>query len=340
MMKIAKRTLKIAGTGIIVMVVAGLIWFMSGEGVDEPGHIQWGATFFPQQATDLGLDWPKVYLALLDDMKVRNFRLAVPWNMVEQERGKYDFSSVDWMLSEAKKRDAKVLLAVGRKLFRWPECHDPSWMQELLSQAEVDKETLRFLSDAIEHFKGSSAIVAWQVENEPGFPFGECHFDAPSKDLFKQEVALARSLDSRPVASTDSGELASWLGFSSQVDHLGISLYRVTENPMWGRFYYPMRPGFYLKKAKLAQAINKNIQKVFISELQLEPWAIVPLSKMTLAQQFESMNFNRTQSTIEYAKRTGFDEIYIWGVEWWYWLRQEQNDGRFWELGKSLMKAY
>jgi len=337
MKKSAKRILKIAGAGIVVFGVAFSIWFMSGEGVEEPKDIQWGVTFFPRQAQDLGLDWPQVYLALLDDMKVRQFRLAVPWSMVEQEKGEYDFSSVDWMVSEAKKRDAKVLLAVGRKLFRWPECHDPQWIYEY-KQEEIDEATLRFVHDSVEHFKQYDNIIAWQVENEPGFPFGECHQDPPSKELFKQEVAIVRSLDSRPVASTDSGELASWLGFSSEVDQLGISLYRVTENPMWGRFYYPMRPGFYQKKTKLAMALNKNLQKVFLSELQLEPWAIVPLQYMTLKQQFDSMNFARTQSTIEYAKRTGFDEIYIWGVEWWYWLKAEHSDSRFWDLGKNLMQ--
>ena len=338
MRKIVRRTLKITGTTIVVIIVVISIWFMSGEGVEDPGEITWGVTFFPQQAQDLGLDWPQVYLALLDDMKVKNFRLAVPWNMIEQERGKYDFSSVDWMLSEAKKRDAKVLLVVGRKLFRWPECHDPEWIHDI-SKENIEQETLNFLQKSIEHFKDYDNIIAWQVENEPGFSFGECHYGIPSKDLFKREVELVRSIDpERPITSTDSGELASWLSFSSHVDNLGISLYRVTENPMFGRFYYPMRPGFYQKKANIVKAINKNVEKVFLSELQLEPWAIVPMSEMTLSEQFDSMSFKRTQSTINYAKRTGFDEIYIWGVEWWYWLAQEHGDSRFWELGKILMQ--
>ena len=337
MKKIVRHTIKISLTAIIVFLVAFSIWFMSGEGLDEPSDIEWGVTFFPRQAQELGLDWPQVYLALLDDMGVKKFRLAVPWNMVEMNKGTYDFSSVDWMVSEAKKRDAKVLLAVGRKLFRWPECHDPQWIYEYKQEA-INEMTLNFVRDTVEHFKQYDNIIAWQVENEPGFPFGECHEDPPNKSLFKQEVAIVRSLDSRPVTSTDSGELASWLGFSSEVDQLGISLYRVTENSIWGRFYYPMRPGFYQKKTKLALALSKNLQKVFLSELQLEPWSVIPLSEMTLKHQFESMNFNRTQETVQYAKRTGFDEIYIWGVEWWYWLRQEHQDSRFWDLGRKLMQ--
>jgi len=336
MHKIIKRTLKITLTLIVAIIVATAIWFMSGEGVENSGEITWGVTFFPKQATDLGLDWTQVYLALLDNMKVKNFRLAVPWNIVESEHGKYDFSSVDWMIEEAQKRDAKILLAVGRKLFRWPECHDPQWIYEY-KQEHIDEMTLQFLRDSVEHFKHYENIIAWQVENEPGFPFGECHLDVPSKDLFKKEVELVRSLDSRPITSTDSGELSSWLSFSAEVDKLGVSLYRVTENPTFGRFYYPMRPGFYQKKTKLVQAINKNVKEVFLSELQLEPWALEPLQSMTLKEQFNSMSFARAQTTIEYAKRTGFDEIYLWGVEWWYWLSKQHQDSRFWNLGKELM---
>ena len=241
------------------------------------------------------------------------------------------------MLAEAGKRDARVLLAVGRKLFRWPECHDPLWAIELKDMS-IESSALEFLAQSVSHFKDYDNIIAWQVENEPNFPFGECAEPVPNKEFFKEEVALVRSIDStRPIVSTDSGELASWLSFSGEVDKLGVSLYRVTENPRFGRFYYPMRPGFYQKKTKLVQAINSNVQEVFLSELQLEPWAVKPLQEMTLKEQFKSMNLSRTLSTIEYAKRTGFDEIYIWGVEWWYWLMQTHKDDRFWEVGKSLM---
>jgi len=337
MSKTVKKIIKITAVTIFALFVFFVLWFMSGEGVDKPENITWGVTFSPKQAKDLGLDWKKVYLELLDDMKVGNFRLSAPWDSSEAKKTEYDFSDIDWMIEEAQKRDAKIILAVGRKLFRWPECHDPEWILEM-NKNEIEGETLIFLEKSILHFKKYDNIVAWQVENEPGFPFGECHFGAPSKELFKREISLVRSLDAtRPVLSTDSGELSSWLGFGSQVDMLGVSLYRVTENPIFGRFYYPMRPGFYQKKAALAMAINKNIQKIYISELQLEPWSMSHLLDMSLKEQFESMSFSRAQSIIEYASRTGFDEIYLWGVEWWYWLKENHKDARFWGMGKSLV---
>ncbi|MBI2636980.1 MAG: hypothetical protein HYW81_02195 [Parcubacteria group bacterium] len=309
---------------------------MSGEGVEEPGDITWGVSFFPRQAEDLGLDWREVYLALLDDMRAKRLRLAVPWSQAERVQGEYDFSDINWMLDAAEKRGATVTLNVGRKLMRWPECHDPAWLTGTPHEA-FDGLVLGFLETTVKELARHENIVLWQVENEPTFPFGECHGPRPSKELFEREIALVRSLDGRPIATTDSGELGGWLSLSRSVDRLGVSLYRVTDNPLFGRFYYPLRPGFYQKRAAFTRAINKNLHDVFLSELQLEPWTLVPLPLTPLSAQFKSMNFNRTRTTIDFARKTGFSEIYLWGVEWWYWLKEEHRDARFWDVGRQLM---
>ncbi|MBI2050395.1 MAG: hypothetical protein HYT31_01140 [Parcubacteria group bacterium] len=334
--KYLKRTLKITGTAIIVLLVGFVIWFLSGEGVEEPGDITWGVSFFPQQAEDLGLDWKEVYIALLDDMRAKRLRLAVPWSQVERNQGEYDFSDIHWMLDEAEKRGATVTLNVGRKLMRWPECHDPGWVYGTPHE-ELDGLVLGFLEATVNELKRHENIALWQVENEPTFLFGECYGHAPTTGLFRAEAELVRSLDGRPIATTDSGELGGWLSLSRSVDRLGVSLYRVTDNPMFGRFYYPLRPGFYQKRAAFTRAINKNLDGVFLSELQLEPWTLIPLPLTPLAEQFESMNYSRTLATVDFARKTGFSEIYVWGVEWWYWLKEEQRDSRFWDLGKQLM---
>lgn len=330
-----KRTLKIIATIAFVLVVGFVVWFMSGEGVARPQNTVWGVTFSPRQTEYLGLDTGAVYKALLDDMGVRRFRLMVPWYQVEQREGKFDFSDIDWYLNEAQKRDAKVILAVGRKLFRWPECHEPLWAKHL-SADEFESKLLALLEQEIRHFSEFPNIVAWQVENEVLLPFGECS-PRPNLGLFKKEISLVRSLDSRPVISTESGELSAWIQIGSLVDRLGVSLYRVTNNPVFGKIYYPFRPGFYQKKAAFSKVFNPGLQDVFISELQLEPWGNKPLAELSLAEQFDRMSLERTKGIIDYAGRTGLPEIYLWGAEWWYWLKEVHKDGRFWELGKELM---
>ena len=76
-----KRTFKIILTVFFVLIVGFLIWFMSGEGV-KPQKITWGVTFSPRQTEYLGLNSGEVFQALLDDMKVRNFRLMAPWYQI------------------------------------------------------------------------------------------------------------------------------------------------------------------------------------------------------------------------------------------------------------------
>lgn len=332
-----KHTFRIIVIILIALLVAFAVWFISGEGVKEPGRINWGVTFSPRQTDYIGLDSGKVYTALLDDMKVRNFRLMAPWYQVEPKPGEYDFLDVDYYLREAQKRDAKVILAVGRKLFRWPECHEPDWARKL-SSAEFEDRIIKLLSEEIKHFKKFDNIIGWQVENEAMLPFGECQPES-NFALLRREIDLVRALDSRPVISTESGEISPWFRVGALVDRLGVSLYRITNNPILGKISYPFRPGFYQKKTALAKALNPNLQEVFLSELQLEPWGNVPLAEMSMQDQYASMDFERTQDTIEFAKRTGFTDIYIWGAEWWYWLRETQKDDRFWELGKELMSS-
>src|SRR5262245_15173132 len=90
-----------------------------------------GATFSTHYADYPGIDWKQAYAASLDELGLRRFRIPAYWDQLEAERGTYDFTILDYQVAEAKKRGAHILLAVGRKLPRWPECHVPAWAKEL-----------------------------------------------------------------------------------------------------------------------------------------------------------------------------------------------------------------
>ena len=152
---------------LLVFVAGFLVYLMTGK--SEPADkINFGVTFSQPFAVKMGLNWPEIYLAILDDLKVRNLRLPAYWPEIEKEKGKYVFNDLDWQISEAGKRDAQVILAIGRKLPRWPECHVPDWARNL-SEKEQQKKILLLLSEIIKHYKNSQTIKAWQIENEPFF---------------------------------------------------------------------------------------------------------------------------------------------------------------------------
>ncbi|MBI4039220.1 beta-galactosidase [Candidatus Daviesbacteria bacterium] len=287
-----------------------------------------GASFAQAHAQYLGLDWKKTYLAYLDDLKVRLLRLQANWNQIEPKQGRFNFADIDWQIKEAGKRGAKVILAVGRKLPHWPECHDPKWISNL-TEPEIQNRVLGMLEATVKRYKGNPTITVWQLENEPFFPFGNC--PAADDAFLEKEAALLRSIDARPILITDSGELSTWLKPAELADIIGTTMYRVTWNPLWGYFYYPLSPQFYRLKAKL---INHNIP-VIVSELQVEPWGSKPLPEMTIAEQYQSMNPKRIQEITNFAKQTNFSQVYLWGAEWWYYLK-EKGHPEIWNFARSL----
>lgn len=290
-----------------------------------------GVTFSQKYAEELGLDWRETYTSMLDDLGVRRLRIPVYWDRAETSRGIYDWSEVDWMLDEAGKRGAKVILVLGRKVPRWPECHEPGWVKSE-GQAAQDRDLMDFLADEVAHFKDSSVVTVWQVENEPLFMFGEC--PKPDRKLLKREVDLVKSLDSRPVMLTDSGELSTWLRTATLSDRLGISMYRLVWSRELGFLYWPLSPRYYSERIDVIKSL---VDDVIISELQAEPWFSKPVDQTPLEDQYETMDIARLRNNVDFAKRTGASEIYLWGVEWWYWM-DRHGDARFIDEAKIIFR--
>src|SRR6056297_3249102 len=123
-------------------------------------------SFNTPYARELGLDWRQTYDAILDELQVRHLRLAAHWPMVEPEPGTYNFSELDYQIQRAEEEGASVILAVGRRLPRWPECHIPDWARQLENE-QYNAALLQYIETVVERYKDSPAVRWWQVENEP-----------------------------------------------------------------------------------------------------------------------------------------------------------------------------
>lgn len=327
------RILKITIGLIVAFLGAGFIFLFVGK-AKPAEEINWGVVFSQKHSQQLGLDWQKNYLAILDDLGAKHLKLVAYWDLIEPEDDNYDFSDLDFQIEEAEKRGAKILLVIGRKVPRWPECHIPGWAQEL-EQGKLDSQLLEYIKKVVNRYKDSKAIWAWQVENEPFFPFGECPL--PDKKFLKKEIALVRSLDDkdRPVVVTESGELPLWFSAAQLGDIVGHTLYRkVWVRPLKMYFTYPLPPVYYARKAWLIEKIFDK--KVICVELQAEPWGPVLLYDLSLAEQKKTMNLERFKNIINYAKNTGEDTFYLWGAEWWFWLKERTANPKIWEEAKKL----
>ncbi len=317
---------------VVCSAIAAVVWSVYASDLSPNTPTQFGATFSAKYSRELGLDWPQVYLAMLDDLEVRRLRIPVYWDEIESTQGTYDLSGVQWMLDEAAQRDAQVMLVVGQRVPRWPECHPPQWTAPLDSGA-IHEAELKMIEHVVTTFREHPALTRWQVQNEPYFSvFGECA--PPDEQFIQQSVQLVRSLDTRhPIVITDSGELSSWNRAAALGDVLGISMYRVTWNSFWGYFYYPLPPLHYQKKAELIASL---VDEVIVSELQVEPWVPATVLTTPLDEQYRSMDLKRMRNNIRFAEHTGFSEVYVWGVEWWYWLRERHGVEDFWNEGRAV----
>jgi len=330
-----KKLLKYFSLALLAIILLFAGYFFVGS-VESAKEITWGVNFSQKQAEALGLDWQETYLALFDDLGVRNLKLITYWDLLEKDEGQYDFGDLDWQIEKANEYGVKALLVIGMKTPGWPECHIPEWAKGL-GKEEQQAEILKLLEKIVLRYKNESGIWAWQVENEPFFPFGEC--PRQDKDFLKKEIALVKSLDdkNRPIIISDSGEFSFWVTAARMGDMVGTTLHRKVWFKELNRYVkYPLRPIFYWRKSRITNVLFGK--QVIVGELQAEPWCLKYLDECPLSEQEKTMNFERFKENIEFAKNTGLSQHYLWGAEWWYWMKEKRNKPEIWEEAKKLFK--
>jgi len=302
-------------------------------GRTKPNKVEWGVAFSSKHADQLGLDWKETYLAILNDLGVKNIRIITHWDLIEPENNKYEFEYLDWQIKKAKEKDAKVILNIGMKTARWPECHLPGWIRGE-EKKEQQKEVKELLNKIVERYKHEKAIKAWQVENEPFFVFGDCPWY--DKEFLKEEINLVKDIDKkdRPIVISESGEWSFWTKSARLGDIVGTTLYK----KMWFaefKTYYtsPLTPIFYKRRADI---INKIFNKdVICIELQAEPWGPKLLYDISLEEQKKTMDLEQFKDMVEFAKKADLKEYYFWGAEWWYFMKEKQNQPEIWNEAKK-----
>lgn len=320
---------------IIILFLLILIIIFSQGHIPAKSELKYGVTFSKNQANDLGLDWKKTYLAMLDDLGVKKLRLSAYWDDIQSnENGEYYWNDLDWQIDEASKRNVEIILAMGGRLPRWPECHYPDWANNL-EKTKKEKYTIDYIDQVVNRYKNQKSIFAWQVENEAFLKFfGECPpFDSNFLDA---EIAHVKKLDSRPIVVTDSGELSVWYPAAKRADIFGTTMYRDTYSAKLKKYvHYPITPGFFRFKKNVVGLFAKP-QKWVVIELQGEPWGPKQFQDLSFEERSKTMDLQKFKDMIEFSSQTGFSEFYLWGVEYWYWEKEMQGNGGIWEEARKL----
>ena len=259
---------------ILVLIVAGIFgigeWYIHSES-SKP--LQLGVSFIPDYAESFGLNPQQTMQALLN-IGVRQFRLTSYWSDVEPAPNQYDFSQLDWEFALAQQYHAKIILTVGLRQPRWPECHPPSWVNTNAPESTWQPQLEAEMTKVIDRYKNSPSLESYQVENEYFLKaFGTCSSTTYSRSRLISEVNLVRKLD--PHHSIIVARSNNAIGFPTgqpQPDEFSITVYkRIWDAGVTHRYLEYPYPAWYY-------AFLAGFQKIFlhkdmmIGELQAEAW--------------------------------------------------------------------
>ena len=219
-----------------------------------------GVTFIADYASYLGTNPHQAFLAILDDLHVKHLRLVSYWSDIEPVQGQYNFSELDWEMSQAQSHGAKVTLAIGLRQPRWPECHPPSWVNTAAPESTWEPELNAYITAVVNRYKHNPALQSYQLENEFFNTFGDCNnYD---RTRLNSELALVKRLDpNHPVIITRSDNYAGFSLRKPLPDIIGISVYRHVWNTVLVKRYftYPFPSWYY---AFLAGAQQTGIKQI------------------------------------------------------------------------------
>lgn len=333
-LKTSKHIIIIVVTGLIILSLILIIKNRLIEQNNLSKPVEFGVSYSPDYAAALGLDPQKTYLDILGQLNTKSVRLNAYWDQIEPQPNKFDFSDLDYYVQKAAENQVSVLLTVGYKLPRWPECRAPKWLDTEDKQLRKSKQ-LQMVQAVISHYENNPAISAFQLENEPLLEFGTC--PPPDLGFLEKEVAFARTLTQKPIILTDSGELSSWIMPMRLSNYFGTTLYRIVYNEYVGFLPYPLQPWFYRTKGILVNKIFAPQNKgIMVIELQGEPWTPSFITEVPIEQQVKQFPVEQFKNNIDFARKVGFQTIYLWGVEWWYWMKT-QNHPEYWNYIINIM---
>lgn len=308
----------------ITIAVLLLVFLVAWNWPSQETEYDYGVTFSSKYSRELGVDPELVFDSMVEELGIKKVRLVAYWDEIEKAQGQYDFSDLDWQVERAEELNLEVIFTLGRRVPRWPECHDPAWTQNI-TREEYKNNLLIYMKEVVNRYKDYDSIKIWQVENEPFLTVyvPEICGDELDKELFDREIELVRQLDDRdrPIMTTDSGNVGSWWGAYKRGDMFGSTFYVYLANETIGGFRTIVNHNFYKFKHLLMKVFHGD-KPIYLIEVSMEPWLTKSIPETDIEEQLQFMNVERLEEVIKISSKTNFDEQYLWGVEWWYYLRE------------------
>src|SRR5262249_19961480 len=121
-------------------------------------------------------------------------------------------------------------------------------------------------------------------------------------------------------------------------DLFGTSTYLYIWSRTFGPLRYPIIPAYFRAKKHLAQLFAGK-KKAIVIELSAEPWLLQPIVDTPLETQLNRMDVAKAQEGIQFVHDADFDTTYLWGAEWWYWLKLHGHP-EFWQAMGEIFSVH
>ena len=323
---------------VILAIMYGVSRWYSWETRNQP--LTYGVSFIPAYASSLGVDPQQTMDALLG-IGVKQFRLVSYWDEIETAPGQYDFHDLDWQFQKAEAAHAHIILTVGLRQPRWPECHPPSFIDTSQPLDKWQPQLENFMTATINRYKNSPALYKYQLENEYFLHgFGDCKDFSRSRLV--DEYNLVKRLDPQhPIIVGRSNNAQGFPAGQPTPDLFSISVYkRVWDAAVTHRYLeYPFPAWFY--------GYIAGVQKIYlgkdmsIAELQAEAWPPngQTITETSLAEQNKSLDAVRLKKRFDFGKATGMKSIDLWGAEYWYYRKEVLHDDSLWRVAQTEFQS-
>jgi hypothetical protein len=213
---------------------------------------------------------------------------------------------------------------------RWPERHGPKWL-EGLHEDEFREVLLAWVSECVQSLESFESISHWQVENEPfENSWGDDGFDV--RELFEQEMKVIKNTDKlhRPCIVTYGYK--PWRKTFPEVlqeDIVGLDMYSKIGVKIFGRAWYLdmfQVPLMNLRLQREIEFIRKQGKSVWVTELQAEPWDVIDGALFDRSLWKKTITPDRLRRNFQFISNSEVDAVFIWGVEWWLTLDEEDKN--------------
>ena len=288
--------------------------------------MKFGITFSHKYLSDLKLSVIDA-LDLALSMKFSIIRLGCYWSEIEKKENRYDFTELNRILDQCERVGQNIVMNVGVKSPRWPEFYWPEFVKEKNFSIEESVNRLnKFVEVVIQELKRYKCITMWQIENEPLDPSGPDNIIIPI-EILEKEIEIVRNIDLRPILLTAWGnDVRKRKTVDFLIDmgnYVGLDIYyKVYNRKFLGKNWYSKpetSKNFYKKLVK------QEPDKILIAELQAEPWE--PEHKAYKNFNNGSMSVDILKANIEKMETIGFQDVWLWGFEYWYYQYSVGNVG-------------